>query len=160
MRLTGWSSSALVLMVLASACGDPFTQPACYNGPGCGLDQTPPVATITAPAYGTTVSCPFLLEVTATDNTDVLGVDFYLMDVKMDPVMVTAKPYRFQIDPTAVRPNPGAGEGSRELAIIAYDVAGNADTAYTEVYYRPPTQPCFVKGARSPATPLLPPRER
>lgn len=129
--------SVALVAALIGSCGDPFTQPDCYNGPGCGEDKVPPVATITEPAPYATVSGNFWVYVSATDNIGVLGVDFWLYTWQLNPQMVTKPPYRWLVDPTYVAPNPGGNPGLRDLTILVHDVAGNIDTLYLTVNYQP-----------------------
>jgi len=134
-RLPPWLPLAGVLLLLA--CGDPFTQPTCYNGPGCGEDKIPPVGVITEPAQYSTVTGNFWVYVTATDNIGVLGVDFWLGNFQHNQEMVTKTPYRFLVDPTYVKPIPGGSPGLREVTVLVHDVAGNIDTLYLDVNYQP-----------------------
>lgn len=127
---------ALFLTALTGACGDPFTQPACYGGPGCGEDNTPPVAEITDPAPYSVVHGNFWLNVTATDDHGVLGMDVYQDVFKLNPTMVTKPPYRFLVDPTAIAPTPGQCDGPRDLSVQVFDVAGNIDTLYLTVNFQ------------------------
>jgi hypothetical protein len=132
------------LVIMGAACGDPYTQPACYNGPGCGQDDVPPVGEITAPASGAVFQCPFQVAVTATDNIGVQGVDFFLDGFQVNSERVTARPYRQLVDPTF---GSGACEGLRDITVVVHDVADNADTVDLQVYYQRPTRrpwPCPV----------------
>jgi hypothetical protein len=135
------------LVITGAACGDPYTQPACYNGPGCGQDAIPPVGEITSPAPDAVVQCPFEMNVTATDNIGISGVEFFLEGFPLNARKVTKRPYRLVIDPTYVLPFPGACEGPRNLSVVVHDVADNVDTVELQIYYQRPTKrpwPCPV----------------
>jgi hypothetical protein len=134
MRLT--ACIGLLSLAVLGSCGDPFTQPACYSGPGCGEDDVPPVGEITSPDGGSQVHGNFFVNVIATDNIGILGVEFFEMDFPIGK-MVTKPPYRMLIDPTFIQPNPGTAPGPRDITVYVHDVAGNVDSLYLTVYYSP-----------------------
>ncbi|HEX9024116.1 MAG TPA: S8 family serine peptidase [Geobacteraceae bacterium] len=80
-------------------------------------DTTPPVATITYPASGATVSGAVQVSVSATDNVGVAKVELYVNGALL--ATDSAAPFSFYWDTTQV-----AG-GAYDLYAIAYDAAGN-----------------------------------
>jgi Big-like domain-containing protein len=135
------SRTIIVVGVLAlgvGSCDRPFTQPACYSGPGCGSDDVPPVGEVVSPSAGATVNGNYWLAVNATDNIGVLGVEF--LQEGFDPVpsgMDTDPPYRVLIDPGRTYSVADFGPGVREVLIIVRDVADNTDTLLLSVNYQP-----------------------
>jgi subtilisin family serine protease len=86
-------------------------------------DTTAPVASITSPGNGSTVSGGVSVSVSATDNTGVTRVDLYV-DGSFYASDATA-PYGFFMDTTAV------GNGSHNLAAVAFDAVGNTGNSAT-----------------------------
>lgn len=85
-------------------------------------DTTAPVATITAPTANQTVSGTVTVNVTATDNTGVAGVQFKV-DGTPSGAEDTAAPYSFSWATT------GVANGTHVLSATARDAAGNSTTA-------------------------------
>ena len=81
-------------------------------------DTTVPVASITSPGNGATVSGGVSVSVSATDNVGVTRVDLYV-DGSFFASDATS-PYSFFMDTTAVK------NGSYNLVAVAFDAAGNA----------------------------------
>ncbi|MDY7226258.1 M20/M25/M40 family metallo-hydrolase [Hyalangium rubrum] len=84
-------------------------------------DTTPPMAAITAPAPGATVSGTTTAMANAADNVGVSRVDF-LVDGALKGTDNTS-PYTFAWDTTSV------GNGSHVLVVKAYDASGNVGTS-------------------------------
>lgn len=81
-----------------------------------GADNTPPSIGITTPAPNATVSAGFSISATATDNTAVTAVAFYL-----DGTLVATKtmaPYDLATDPSLAR-------GAHTIVVEATDTGGN-----------------------------------
>ncbi len=85
------------------------------------LDTTPPDVSITSPLSNATVSGLITVSVSATDNTGVARVEFYLDNVLQ--VTDTATPFNWSWN-TAQTSN-----GSHNLTAKAYDAAGNIGTS-------------------------------
>jgi hypothetical protein len=117
------------------ACGDPFSPPACYSGPGCGEDDVPPEGKILGPVYGTTVYGPFWLRIEASDNIGVLGVHYQLMGFDVDKRLDASPPYEFLVNPAAAD-GLGSTPGPRYLQVFVRDVADNVDTLDWMVNYQ------------------------
>ena len=85
-------------------------------------DTTPPTATLTAPAAGTTVRTTVTLAATASDNVGVAGVQFLVDGTALGAEDTTA-PYSVSWDPTT------ATDGPHTLTARARDAAGNTATS-------------------------------
>lgn len=113
------------------------------TGDNCAIagDLEPPTVTVTAPAANTTVSNTVDIKATATDNTVVAKVEFYIngMLVQSD----TTAPYAYSWATTT------AANGAATLMVKAYDAAGNASTQTVPVTVsngdsQAPSQPAGV----------------
>ncbi len=119
----------------------------------CGggtTDTTNPKVSITAPTSGATVSGIYTANTTATDDTGVTRVDFYL-DNGTTPFSVSTSPYIYSFDTKLL------SDGSHTLKATAYDAAGNKSSAtVTFTVKNPdttkPTAPTNVKATASSAT--------
>jgi len=85
-------------------------------------DTTPPTASMTAPANGTTVSGSVTVSANASDNVAVAGVQFQLNGSNLG-AEDTAAPYSITWDTTAV------ANGSYSLTAVARDTSGNRTTS-------------------------------
>ena len=105
------------------------------NNPG---DTTSPTVALTAPAANVTVSGATDISATATDNTQVAKVEFYVNSSLV--ATSTAAPYTYKWD-TSLLPN-----GSYTILAKAYDSAGNTASD---------TRPVMVKNSdtQAPTTP-------
>lgn len=93
-----------------------------YNDADGGTaDTTPPAATITAPAAGSNVSGSVSIGVSATDDTGVTSVAFFVDGTVA--ATLTAAPWQLLWDTTAV------ANGAHTIGATAYDAAGNAGAA-------------------------------
>jgi hypothetical protein len=90
------------------------------------IDLTPPVAAITAPAPGTTLSRIVTVTATASDDIRVERVEFRV-DTKLKGTSTVA-PHTFSWD-TATETN-----GSHLVEVRSYDVAGNQSAPATQSY--------------------------
>lgn len=81
-------------------------------------DTTPPVATITSPANGATVSAAVTISAAASDNVGVAGVQF-LLDGAALGTEVTIAPFATSWNTTL------SANGSHTLTAVARDAAGN-----------------------------------
>jgi endonuclease I len=86
-------------------------------------DTTPPVASISAPASGATVSGTVAVSASATDAVGVTKVEFFL-DGALQATDTTS-PYAWSWV------TAGVANGSHSLAAKAYDAAGNVGTSAT-----------------------------
>jgi hypothetical protein len=86
-------------------------------------DHTPPTASITSPAAGSTVSGTLTVTASASDNTAVSKVEFYVRGALY--ATDSAAPYSFAWDSTK------SVNGSCDLTVKAYDAAGNVGTSAT-----------------------------
>ena len=93
---------------------------------GPAPDTTAPVAQITAPANGGTLSGQTTLQATATDNVGVAGVRFQV-DGQNLGVEDTTAPYSVTWDTTT------ASNGSHQITAIARDDAGNTTSTSVTV---------------------------
>jgi chitodextrinase len=109
-----------------TACGN-RTTPTVYNQPAaCPTstgDTTPPTTAITSHANGATVTGTFNLIASATDNTGVAKVEFYVDGVLKGSDADNTAPYTYAWD-TKTTTN-----GSHTLMSKAYDTAGNSATS-------------------------------
>ncbi len=85
-------------------------------------DTTSPTVSITAPTAAATVVGTVSVTATATDNVDVVGVQFKLDGVNLG-AEVTAAPYAVSWDTTA------AANGAHTLTAVARDASGNTATS-------------------------------
>jgi hypothetical protein len=85
------------------------------------VESQPPTVTINTPAAGATVSGVVPVQVTATDDTSVSSVEFYIDNVVR--AVETAAPYTWNFDTTTL-PN-----GTHTLTVKAYDPAQNIGQA-------------------------------
>jgi leucyl aminopeptidase len=88
---------------------------------GGGNDNTPPMAALTAPAHGSTVTGTTTITASASDDMAVSRVEFWV-DGALKGSDTTA-PYSYAWD-TSMTAN-----GSRALVVKAYDAAGNVGTS-------------------------------
>ncbi len=86
-------------------------------------DTTPPVVSITSPPNGTTLSGLTTVSANATDNVDVVGVQFKLDGANLGSEQIF--PFVLVWD-TATAPN-----GTHLLTAVARDAAGNSTTSKT-----------------------------
>jgi hypothetical protein len=84
-------------------------------------DTTAPVASLTAPAAGSTVTGTVAVSASASDNVAVSKVEFYVNGVLQ--ATDTASPYTFSWNTAAL------ANGSYPLSIKAYDAAGNVGSS-------------------------------
>jgi len=85
-------------------------------------DTTAPTVTLTSPGAGATVSGTVMVTATASDDIEVIGVQFKLDGVPLGPED-TAAPYEVTWTTT------GAANGAHTLTAVARDPAGHATTA-------------------------------
>ncbi len=86
-------------------------------------DTTPPTVSLTAPSGGATVSGSSVpVSATASDNTSVAGVTFYVDSIKQGSE-ITSGPYQFTWDTTS------ATAGSHTLFAVARDTSNNYATS-------------------------------
>ncbi len=97
------------------------------NGDNCTVvqDTTAPVATLTNPVAGATVSGTLNVAATATDDTAVSKVEFYVNGNVV--ATSTAAPYTYAWDTTK------AANGSNSVTVKAYDAAGNVGSDAAQV---------------------------
>ncbi|WP_224368143.1 M20/M25/M40 family metallo-hydrolase [Hyalangium versicolor] len=88
---------------------------------GAAGDNTPPMALITAPAVGATVTGTATITANAADDVAVKRVEFWVNGVLKGTD--TSAPYSYAWDTVA------GGNGSRSLVVKAYDAAGNVGTS-------------------------------
>lgn len=93
-----------------------------------GPDTTPPTASITSPADGSSLYGPVTVTATAADDRGVASVDL-LVDGAVVATSTTA-PYSFTWSATAV--------GSHTLQVLAHDAAGNTGSSTTIAVQVPP----------------------
>jgi chitodextrinase len=109
-----------------TACGN-RTTPTVYNQPAaCPTstgDTTPPTTAITSHANGATVTGTFNLIASATDNTGVAKVEFYVDGALKGSDTDNVAPYTYTWD-TRTTTN-----GSHTISSKAYDTAGNSATS-------------------------------
>jgi len=103
-------------------------------------DSSPPASTIDFPAGGSTVSGVVTVEMSATDNVFVSGVELYLDGTVLG--MDTAEPFSLTWDTIGV-PN-----GNHTLLAKAYDAAGNIGAS-------PPVTVTVSNDVTPPNTPTL-----
>ena len=106
-------------------------------------DTTPPTVSITNPASGQTVSGTNPVAATASDDTAVASVQFFL-DGRALGSPVTAAPYAVQWDTTT------ASNGTHTLSAQATDSSGNVGTSQSVsviVQNPAPAMTCFVMQA-------------
>jgi hypothetical protein len=84
---------------------------------GTVVDTTKPIASITAPAAASTVSGSVTITASATDNVGVSKVDFFAGGVLVGSDATA--PYSVTWNTSAV------ANGTAQLRVVAYDVAGN-----------------------------------
>jgi chitodextrinase len=87
-------------------------------------DTTPPTASISAPADGSTVSGTIAVSANSSDNVGVVGVQFKLDGANLGSEDTTS-PYSINWDTTTV------SNGSHTLTATARDAAGNSTTSST-----------------------------
>jgi chitodextrinase len=115
-------------------------------------DTTKPVTTITMPEDLSTVSGNVAVKATATDNTGIAKVEFYIQNVlKMTD---TTSPYEYQWDTTAV------ADGTYTVTAKSYDMAGNNSFDAQSVTVKnkvvqPPSAPVNIKAAASQPTQVV-----
>lgn len=85
------------------------------------IESQPPTVTIHTPAAGATVSGVVPVQVTATDDTSVTRVEFYVDNVLRE--VETAAPYTWNFDTTTI------ANGTHTLTVKAYDPAQNIGQA-------------------------------
>jgi hypothetical protein len=85
------------------------------------VESQPPTVTINTPAAGATVSGVVPVQVTATDDTSVTSVAFYVDNVLR--TVETAAPYTWSFDTTTI------ANGTHTLTVLAYDPAQNIGQA-------------------------------
>jgi len=95
------------------------------NGSNCTIaeDTTPPAVSVSAPAAGASVSGTANITANATDNTGVLKVEFYINGALVSTS--TNSPYTYSWNTKT------SANGPVNLAVKAYDAAGNATTSDT-----------------------------
>jgi chitodextrinase len=86
-------------------------------------DTAPPIASITSPGAGATVSGMITVQATASDNIGVTKVELHVDGVLRGTD--TTSPYSFPWDTTTV------SNGNHALVARAYDASGNAGTSST-----------------------------
>ena len=90
---------------------------------GVTVDNTPPQASVTAPADGATVSLTVTVEAAASDNLQVASVAFHVDGTRFATDTDGANGWSVAWDSTAV------ANGSHALTAVAVDAAGNATTS-------------------------------
>jgi hypothetical protein len=106
-------------------------------------DTTAPTVSITTPSGGATVSSTITLAASASDNTGVAGVRFYV-DGNAVGSEDTAAPYEVLWNSAAVP------DGSRMLTAVARDAAGNTATSAVVLVTVSNAPPPVPGGHRSP----------
>ncbi len=99
------------------AAGNESAQTAAKQATTPAVDNTPPTASMTAPALGSTVSGTVTVSANATDNVAVQDVEFLLDGVAINDD--TSAPYSFAWDTTTT------ANGTHTLSARAHDTAGN-----------------------------------
>jgi hypothetical protein len=89
------------------------------------LDMQPPTVTLTAPAFGATLTGTTTVQAQASDNVGVGRVEFYLDGFLQ--ATDTAAPFSWNFDSSA------ASNGTHVISAIAYDLAGNSSLATESV---------------------------
>lgn len=112
-------------------------------------DTTPPTVNITSPADGATVTAsPITINATATDNTGIQRVEFYLGES-----LITTQDYDSPEGSnvySAALSLPSAG--SYQIKAVAYDDAGNTNLSIITITYDPPVNSApFNVSITSPA---------
>jgi|GEM_PF-427260 len=95
------------------------------NNCTASADATAPVVTITAPSNGASVAGTASVAATATDNTAVTRVEFYVDNVVK--TAATTAPYNYQWNTISLT------NGTHTVSVKAYDAAGNVGAATTTV---------------------------
>ncbi|RKH04282.1 kelch repeat-containing protein [Corallococcus carmarthensis] len=113
---------------LSDGCGGTLSCGTCAAGNTCGsagvcIDSTPPTVSLTAPTVGAIVNGMVALTVTASDNTGVARVEFYLGGSLIGSV--STSPYTYYWNSTTV------ANGAATLQARAYDATGNATSGST-----------------------------
>jgi len=107
-----------------------------FDVTGAPQDTTPPSVSISAPTAGSTVSGTATIRADASDDVDVVGVQFFV-DGTAIAAEDTAVPYAFNWNTTTV------ADGTHTLTAVARDDAGNlttsADTVVTVSNSAPPS---------------------
>jgi O-glycosyl hydrolase len=98
------------------------------NTPIGSGDGTPPIVKITGPEAGSDVTGTVTITATASDDTGVAGVRFYLDGQPLGPEDTTA-PYSFSWDTTAL------ANGDYTLEAVARDSSGNRTTSVAACVY-------------------------
>jgi len=94
-------------------------------------DLVPPEAAITNPADSAVLGDTVTIRVTATDNTEVERVEFFIDDVQVVSAVDSTSPYEYLWDLSLLETG-----SEHTLHAIAYDTAGNSGTSATiRVYY-------------------------
>lgn len=130
----------LVAALLVGSCNEQS-----FGGPtvcqDCPVPRTkPPVVTWVSPTNGATVSNGTLLTVSAVDDRQIVGVEFWYYNIKILPGMDGSAPYQVELGKYMSEALPGCG-GPIVLTAIGYDVEGNADTASVGLNYLAPASP-------------------
>ncbi|RKH89847.1 hypothetical protein D7Y21_09040 [Corallococcus sp. AB045] len=113
---------------LSDGCGGTLSCGTCAAGNTCGsagvcIDSTPPTVSLTAPAAGAIVNGMVALTATASDNTGVARVEFYLGGSIIGSV--STAPYTYYWNSNT------AANGAATLQARAYDATGNATSSST-----------------------------
>ncbi len=119
------------------------------GGGGGGGDTTAPVANVTSPTNGATVSGTITVSATATDNVGVTKVELYVDGVLKGTD--TASPYSFSLDTTTL------SNASHAISVRAYDAANNIgidnDTSVTVSNSGSPPPSTFAETFSNGGTP-------
>lgn len=123
-RLIGNTGGVLLdrlILTADTSCTPSGTGDNCANP----TDTTNPVVSITSPASGTTLTTTTTIQATATDNTAVTKVEFYVDGALKgtDTTASTGSSYSYALDPSTL------ANGTHSLTAKAYDAAGNTATS-------------------------------
>jgi hypothetical protein len=121
LNTTSLSDGQRTLMVLAlDKAGNPTTTSTTVL-----IDNSPPTLTIQSPTSGMTVGLTLIVNIQASDASNISRIEFYLQDVLV--YTVTNTPYQWSWDTTKY-PN-----GEYTITVKAYDTAGHLKTSQTTV---------------------------
>lgn len=110
-----------------------------------GSDTTPPTVSVTSPSSGNATTSIATLAATASDNTAVAGVTFYVNGTRIGSED-TSSPYSLAWDTTATT------SGSKSVAAVARDTANNYATSTSVAFTVDNDTPTISINGSNPAT--------
>lgn len=133
-------SVALLLAALLGCERPPFDPPGSCDSCPAPVSH-PPVVSILTPHAGDTITRNSTLLAAASDDRQVIGVEFYRAQgapdnsdwVKLHPGVIPAQPYYLDLSRYPDRLPPD--KTFIYIHAVAYDVEGNADTATVRVLF-------------------------